>query len=76
MSACCGRRPNDGTIDRENIDRAMAGRPATISPDEFRIIVMRLNRERGWGLTRISGSMNYASRSTVAEILASLRGRP
>lgn len=74
MSACCGRRPNDGTIDRENIDRAMAGRAATISPDEFRIVVMRLKRERGWGLTKISSSITYGSRSTVAAILASLRG--
>lgn len=74
MTACCGRRPNDGTIERVNIDRAMAGQNVNISPDEFRIIVMRLNRERGWGLTKISSTFNYASRSTVANILASLRG--
>lgn len=73
MSGCCARRPNDGVIDRNNVDRAMEGRPATISPDEYRIVVMRLARERHWGLTRISSYLTYASRSTVASILKSIR---
>lgn len=75
MSLCCARRPNDGTVDREEIDRAVQGRRATISPDEYRIVVMRLARERHWGLTRITEHTNgYSSRSTVATILAKLRG--
>ena len=72
MSQCCGRRPNDGTVDRESVDRAVQGRPATLSPPEFEIVVFRLSRERRWGLQQISRHTGY-SRSQVAATLAKQR---
>lgn len=72
MSTCCGRRPNDGTVDREQINRAVQGRAATISPDEFKIVAYRLHSERRWGLQQISQHTGY-SRSVVAATLADQR---
>jgi hypothetical protein len=72
MTACCGRRPNDGTIDREEVDRAVQGRSATLSPPEFELVVYRLARERRWGLQQIARHTGY-SRSQVAATLAKQR---
>lgn len=72
MSACCTKRRNDGTLDIEEIRRAIDGQPAKISPDELRIVAMRLAKTRGFGLTRIAQHTGYA-RSTIAAMLARQR---
>lgn len=70
---CCGRRSGkDGVVDREQIERAVTGRAATLSPAERELAIWRLSQERGWGLSRISQELNY-SRSQVAAVLARQR---
>lgn len=70
---CCGRRSGrDGVVDREEIERAVTGRHATLSPAEREIAIWRLSNERGWGLSRISDQLGY-SRSMVASVLAKQR---
>lgn len=69
---CCTRRREDGTIDRVQIERAVAGRPAELSPTETRIAMWRLRLQRGWGLEEIANHLGY-SRSLVASVLADIR---
>lgn len=71
MARCCTRRPEDGVVDRENIDRAVRGLPATLSPTELRISIGLLARQKT--LSQIAAHFNY-SRSMVAEILHAQRG--
>lgn len=77
MTACCGRRVEDGTVDREEINRAVRGNAATLSPTERRLVIWRLRVENGWGLTLISRHVGY-SRTETARILAEQAkvGRP
>lgn len=72
-AACCGRRSGkDGVVDREQVERAVTGRAATLSPAERELAIWRLSQERGWGLSRISEHLSY-SRSQVAAVLAKQR---
>lgn len=72
MSSCCGRRPYDGRIERDNIEGAMHGRAVELNPPEFEIVVFRMARERRWGLQQIAARTGY-SRSQVAVMLAKQR---
>lgn len=64
MGTCCARRRNDGIVDEVEIDRAVRGLPAKLSPAEFERVTFRLVRERRWGLSRIAEHTGY-SRSQV-----------
>lgn len=71
-SSCCGRRENDGRVEFDNVERAVQGRAASLSPPEFEVVVFRLAREKRWGLSQISRHTGY-SRSQVAATLAKQR---
>lgn len=73
MTRCCARRPEDGVLDAENIDRAARGHnpPGGLSPTELAIVIAKLDRA-GMGLNAISAHLSY-SRSQVAEILQRVR---
>ena len=73
MTRCCNRRPEDGVVDRENIDRAVRGHNVRLSPTELKIAIGIMTR-RGKGLNEIAGHFNY-SRSQVAEIQKLQRGK-
>jgi DNA-binding CsgD family transcriptional regulator len=73
---CCTRRRDDGTIDREEIDRAVQGRPATLSPREAQIAMFRLSRERRWGLQRIANQLGYSRSQVAAKLAEQRRGAP
>lgn len=72
MGRCCGSRDEDGTVDREEIDRAVNGRAANLTRTERELTVWRLSTERGWGLNRISEQLGI-SRSQAAAIMARQR---
>lgn len=69
---CCSRRSEDGIVDRQNIENAVAGKPATLSPTEGRLTIWRLRETRGWGLNQIAAHTGY-SKSRVAAVLAETR---
>lgn len=70
---CCTKRKEDGTIDRGQIDRAVLGLSAVLSPTEVKLVTFRLAKERKWGLKRIAAHVGY-SNSVIGEILARQRG--
>lgn len=73
MTRCCARRPEDGMPDRENINRAVQGQPATLSPTEMQMAVFKLMKS-GKGLNEISRHLSY-SRSQVAALQQTIRNR-
>lgn len=75
MTRCCTRRPEDGVLDRENVDRGVRGHnpPGGLSPTELAIVIAKLDRG-GMGLNAIAAHLSY-SRSQVAEILQRVRQR-
>jgi hypothetical protein len=72
MTGCCTIRPHDdGIIDPEAINRAIAGGPVELTRRERAVVIAKL-RDRGWGADRISQHLGYA-RTEVASLLASIR---
>lgn len=74
MTQCCDRRREDGVVDREAIERAVAGQPVSLSPTELRMAILVKAKRHGTGLNGLAAHFNYA-RSSVAEILAAARER-
>lgn len=69
---CCQRRPDDGVVDRELIERAVRGEPVTLTPTEMRMAILIHRTRHGTGLTELSRHFNY-SRSAIGELLARYR---
>lgn len=68
---CCARRRNDGIVDEVEVDRAVSGQSAKLSPAEFDRVVYRLARERRWGLELIARHTGY-SKSQVNTVMRRL----
>lgn len=72
MSRCCARRPNDGVVDRELIERAVRGEPVALTNTEMQLAILLHRRRHGSGLTQLASHFNY-SRSAIGEMIARLR---
>lgn len=74
MAGCCTRRPDDGVIDGRAIDRAIQGQRVALTAKEAAVTILKLERQRGWGLDRIAQHMGY-SRSRVNQIMNAAHAR-
>jgi hypothetical protein len=72
MTACCGRRREDGILDSVAVSRAMDGRQTDLSPSEARVTIWRLTCQRRWGPQQIADHLGY-SKARICGVLKEIR---